>query len=284
MLPRIFSRRPFHARFAVLLPASAGGIAGGPPRLQLFLSDLMEQLSEELVLLSPLQLHCLPADGTLVRFSLSANNGPPIELAANSEEERQRWMFALGESVCKAPPPASPVTVSSELLPASPLESPAQGGRVQFGRAKVADNYTMGKVLAQGSDYMVVEGFNVRTHRSHALKLLAKDSARLQRRGWLQGGGPRSLGPRVCSRLLTQCLDEVYEGAHHVCLVMHWGTHELDAHHELACAVLEALRLLHELLPSDTPQDGLMLRAQDTQRLMLRLLALDCHLQANLFI
>lgn len=251
-------------------------------------SDLMEQLSEELVLLSPLQLSGLPAEGSaLYRFSLSAANMPPIELAADSEEERQRWMFALGESMCVRPQPlGSPVSVAHPLPGelANALGSPL-GGRVQLLRSRVADNYTTGKVLAQGDDFMVVEGFNVRTHRSHALKLLAKSSKRLTRPGWFQAGGrASSLGPRVCSRLLTQCLEEVYEGENHVCMVMHWGTHELDSHHELACAVLEALRLLHELLPHDTPEEGLMLRAEDTQRLMMRLLALDCHLQANMFL
>ena len=53
----------------------------------------MEQLSEELVLLSPLQLHCLPSEGTHSRFSLSARDAPPIELAAESEADRQRWML-----------------------------------------------------------------------------------------------------------------------------------------------------------------------------------------------
>ena len=43
------------------------------------------------------------------------------------------------------------------------------------------------------------------------------------------------------------------------------------------------MRLLHELLPYQAPEDGLMLRAEDTQRLIMRLLALDCHLQAHLF-
>ena len=38
------------------------------------------------------------------------------------------------------------------------------------------------------------------------------------------------------------------------------------------------------VMPTEAPEDGLMLKAADTQRLMLRLLALDCHLQANLFI
>ena len=139
------------------------------------------------------------------------------------------------------------VVVKGEMT--SALGSPL-GGRVQLGRSKVADNYTTGKVLAQGDDYMIVEGFNLKTHRSHALKLLAKSSKRLMRRGWFQGGSEAgsSLGPRVCSRLLSQCLEEVYEGQNHVCMVMHWGSHELDADHELACAVLEALRLAVEEL------------------------------------
>ena len=111
-------------------------------------------------------------EGALVRFSLSIANAPPIELAADSEEERQRWMFALGESVCKVQTPPSPVSVTSELMPSDLAELPGgellgspSGGRVHLGRAKVADNYTMGKVLAQGEDYMIVEGFNVKTNK-----------------------------------------------------------------------------------------------------------------------
>jgi hypothetical protein len=56
-------------------------------------------------------------------------------------------MFVLGESMCKAPPPPSPVSVATELPGelAGALGSPL-GGRVQLARSKVADNYTMGKV------------------------------------------------------------------------------------------------------------------------------------------
>ena len=93
------------------------------------------------------------------------------------------------------------------------------------------------------------------------------------------------LRAQVCSRLLGQCLEEVYEGANHVCIVMHWGTHELDAHHQLAASVLEALRLLRELVPpAEVPAGDLMLQKADAQRLMMRAVELDCHLQSNLFI
>ena len=130
-------------------------------------------------------------------------------------------MFALGESVCKVQTPPSPVSVTSELMPSDLAELPGgellgspSGGRVHLGRAKVADNYTMGKVLAQGEDYMIVEGFNVKTHRSHALKLLAKSSARLQRRGWLSGKPhPVTGAPMDCEevRLPVPVRSETYD-------------------------------------------------------------------------
>jgi len=306
---RFFGRSSFLPRYAVLSPSSTGG----PPRLQLYLSEAMEQLSEELILFSPLQLHCLPAEGNggHSRFSLSAGDAPAVELAADSEEERQRWMFSLGESVCT--PPISPATspgsssgtgsptstrkadaLKAEMLGSPVLASPSifssfvgssssdLSGRVQLGRSRVADNYSMGKVFAQGDDYMVVEGLHLATHRSHALKLLSKQSPRFRSS---RDRGGRGLGPRVCCRLLAQCIEEVYEGPNHVAMVMHWGTHELDCHHDLSIAVLEALRLLRELLPpEELPPEGLMLGAADTQKLMARLFALDSHLQANLFI
>ena len=275
-------------------------------------SDALE-LSEELVLLSPLQLHCLPAEGNhQYRFTLSAGDAPPVELAADSEEERQRWMFHIGESVCSpapSPPTVSPPGSPSSVRAAAPLGSPILGsptvfndsfwtessrssspgcvsdplqGPVRFACSRVADNYSMGKVLYQGDDYMIVEGLHLTTHRSHVLKLLSKQSPRFRRSRDIS---KRGLGPRVCYRLLSQCIEEVYEGPNHVAMVMHWGTHELDAHHDLSAAVLEALRLLRELLPpSELPREGLKLGAMDTQKLMARLFALDSHLQANLFI
>ena len=283
----------------------------------------MEQLSEELVLLSPLQLHCLPSEGSHSRFSLSAGNAPPIELGAESEMDRQRWMLLIGESVCPPSPPRSKppspdvdgpaVGPAADTLACAPSISPSSiraqvwpdaecldgsspklcspslfscssasslKGRVQLARSRVADNYSMGKILAQGDDYMVVEGLHLATQRSHALKLLSKQSPRFVRET-----GRRSLGPRVCCRLLAHCIEEVYEGPNHVALVMHWGTHELDSQHDLSVAVLEALRLLRELLPpSELPREGLKLSASDLQKLMARLFAIDSHLQANLFI
>ena len=55
-------------------------------------TDLMEQLSEELVLLSPLQLHGLPAEGVHIRFSLSSNNAPPIELNTGIVDCGPQWL------------------------------------------------------------------------------------------------------------------------------------------------------------------------------------------------
>ena len=58
----------------------------------------MEQLSEELILQSPLQLNCLSsAENGHARFTLSVANAPLVELAAYDDEERLKWMYALGE-------------------------------------------------------------------------------------------------------------------------------------------------------------------------------------------
>ena len=190
------------------------------------------------------------------------------------------------------------------------LPSQSLNGQVSFAPGKVSEKYRMGRVLAQGEDYLVVLGQHLQvatqepprptppssraprlsradrlpatllpqTGQSHALKLLSKHSKRLRL-------GQQGTQARTCSRLLGQCLEELYEGPNHVCLVMRWGSHELDERHELSASVLEALRLLREVVPdADLPPGGLVLSKADAQRLLLRAVALDCHLQSNLFI
>lgn len=95
----------------------------------------------------------------------------------------------------------------------------------------------------------------------------------------------RRLSPRKCQALLAQCLEEVYELPHHVCLVWAHGTHDVDIQHDgcLSGMVLDALKVLKELMP-ERQKGEIMLQGGDTQRLISRILALDCHLQANLFI
>lgn len=267
---RWLGRRAWAPRYAVLHPAS-GSCA--PPRLLLFHDSTMKQLHEEVLLLAPLQLHCLESDGSpshQLRFSISSGNDSPVELAASSEDERQQWIFALGESAYYCPSP------TSVLSP--PLVGGWDTGKIELLKSKVSDNYRMGKVLAQGIDFLVVEGVHLQTKQSRALKLICKSSARFRL-------GDEPLRTRVCSNTLSSCLEEVYEGPNHVCVVMRWGMHELDGQHTLAAAVLEATRLLRELVPSDElPAEGLMLRKCDAQRLISRATALDCHLQSNLFI
>jgi len=276
---RYFGRRVWTSRYAVLQPATASS----PPRLLLFLSESMDELHEELLLLSPVQLDCLANDGTTghgqhANFTLSSAGAAPIELSAPSDDERQQWIFHLGESML--PSPASSTSSSPVLgAPAAAiLPSQSLNGQVSFAPGKVSEKYRMGRVLAQGEDYLVVLGQHLQTGQSHALKLLSKHSKRLRL-------GQQGTQARTCSRLLGQCLEELYEGPNHVCLVMRWGSHELDERHELSASVLEALRLLREVVPdADLPPGGLVLSKADAQRLLLRAVALDCHLQSNLFI
>ena len=93
---RLFARG-WESRYAVLQPATGSS----PARLMLFLTDSMETLHEELLLLSPLQLQCLPYEGVggdrPARFTISAADATPIELAAKSEKMRDQWIYSLGE-------------------------------------------------------------------------------------------------------------------------------------------------------------------------------------------
>jgi len=174
-----------------------------------------------------------------------------------------------------------PQAPSPEAMPSPGISSPSSlrnSGRVRLGRSRVAEHYSMGGVLAQGEHFLVVEGVHISTNRPHSLKLISKNSQlKLQQHPQL---------PKAdCSRRLSQCVEEVYEGPNHVCLVMHYGTHELDSEHDLSVAILEALRLLREVMPNTgDSEDCLCLKAADTAKLMHRLTALDTHLQANLFI
>lgn len=209
----LFGRRALQSRYAVLQPT--GATSDGPPRLQLFAKSDMCELSEELLLLSPVQLQCLPNEGRHVRFALSAADAPPVEFVVDSEDERLRWMLALGETVCPGPPaPGSPVpgaaspvdspartmlsarhnsasadlysyrnswpqAPSPEAMPSPGVPSPCalrNSGRVRLGRSRVAEHYSMGSVLAQGEHFLVVEGVHISTNRPHSLKLISKNS------------------------------------------------------------------------------------------------------------
>ena len=286
--PRLLGRRAWVSRYGVLRAAGAGSSA---PRLLLFRSSDMEQLQEEVLLLAPLSIQCLPPDGAhhaFPRFTLSSGGAPPIELGAQSDDAMQRWVLALGESMSKpaacrdagestsAPPtPTSPALLG---LAAPSHRRATHGGRVHIVKCKVSDHYRLGRVLSQDDDVLLVEGLHRKTHRSHALKLLSKDSNRLRTNA-------QRAHTRACAHQLGRCVEEVYEGPNHVCIVMAWGMHHLDAEHQIASSVLDALRLLREVLPhAKLPSEGYMLRKADAQLLMLRALALDCHLQSHLFI
>jgi hypothetical protein len=266
------------SRFAVLYERSSHG----PPRLIFFTSDSTEQLAEEISLRQPLEVSavptsdacgCAPAFGSLLR--LSSGGGPPLEFALSSEEERLSWIWALGESACQR---SQPVPAGAPPLPKSWAGLSADGSGGLMGH--VAEQYAMGKILLAGEDYMVVEGIHQRTHASHALKLVCKSS-----RAELKPARDAGHGAGACWQQLSHCVGDVFEMPSHVCMVMPWGTHELDSQHGLAALVLEALRVLHELLPSAAaPKGELHLCAEDARRLISRLLQLDLHLQANLFL
>lgn len=306
-------RMGWQPRHAVLEPSTE---RHGEPRLLLFNSEDTDSLHEEVRLLSPVQLNCLERTpiqiecdpegiSSMHRFTLSvagkvrpaplaspsgrpclcallstssAHDRQVLELAATSELQRIRWVHALGESVCSTPSPFTTTSPQPRARATEPSEPDfGDGGRVRLLQRRVADTYNMGKLIVQGADYIIVEGLHRVRGSSHALKLVSKrrSSSRHARR----------FSPRKCQALLAQCLEEVYELPHHVCLVWAHGTHDVDAQHDgcLSGMVLDALNVLKELMP-ERHKGEIMLKGGDTQRLISRILALDCHLQANLFI
>lgn len=274
-------RLGWQPRHAVLEPSTE---RHGEPRLLLFKSEDTDSLNEEVRLLSPVQLNCLERTpvqiecdpegiSSMHRFTLSVA-GKVLELAATSEVQRIRWVHALGESVCSTPSPftaTSPQPRARVTQPSAHGADFEDGGRVRLLQRRVADTYNMGKLIVQGADYIIVEGLHRVRGSSHALKLVSKrrSSSRHARR----------LSPRKCQALLAQCLEEVYELPHHVCLVWAHGTHDVDAQHDgcLSGMVLDALNVLKELMP-ERHKGEIMLKGGDTQRLISRILALDCHL------
>ena len=269
-------------RFAVLLLEKYDA-----PRIMLFHNESMVQLHDEIRLLPPLELQCLPdqqgpAGETLVPISVSCAGVETVEIAVQSHEVRTNWMYLLGESVSPSRRRNSSICLSSwSSSPRLGLEEP-----LRVLQRRVADTYRMGKVLESGFDYIVVEGLHLHTSTSHALKLINKGSEADLRTGARSQGDTWSKSDWVGWNEMWRILGEVYEGPQHVCLVMEWGTHNFDSQHRLGSIVLEALRLLHELLPiGDMCLDGaLMVSASDIKKLIKRLLALDWHLQANLFL
>lgn len=154
---RWLSRRTWNARYGVLQPATS---SMPTPRLLMFDSGERGHLHEEILLVAPLQLVALPCpqhappDGGsgLMRFTLSSGDASPLELAAHSDEQRQLWIFALGESMhSSSPVPRSPTSVLPKL-----------SGKVRLKQCKLSDNYQMGKILSKGE---------VRSHRPSTLRL-----------------------------------------------------------------------------------------------------------------
>jgi len=136
---------------------------------------------------------------------------------------------------CPSSPPSSQPSSPAAKSPQGDWVSAGAVGRVRLRRMKLADNYTMGRVLEQRENLIVVEGFHRKTYRSHALKIVSKSAVHVKQ--LKQGGGALAAGGACGPELISQCIEEVYEGPNHACLVMKWGTHELDTEHRLAAAV-----------------------------------------------
>lgn len=76
----------------------------------------------------------------------------------------------------------------------------------------------------------------------------------------------------------------------HTCVVLKWGTHEVDASFQMSASILDAIRLLAVMLPPARTREArhcarhLRLSGDLIARLLLRMACLDAYLGANLWL
>lgn len=76
----------------------------------------------------------------------------------------------------------------------------------------------------------------------------------------------------------------------YICIVMKWGMHEVDASHQISASIIDAIRLLNELLPHTRSRSEqrrlqhLRMSGDVLQKLLLRVACLDAHLKSSLWL
>jgi len=138
----------------------------------------------------------------------------------------------------------------------------------------VEQRYTIKQQLGSGAHHKVMEGVHRQTQKNHALKLVPR-GGRLR--------ATKVLDKMQVFHLISSFVDEVFCHPNYVCVCFKWGTHEVDASHQLSAWIVDALHLLRELLPP-SKHPYFRLGAHDMQRVLLRASCLDLYLQSNLFI
>ena len=136
--------------------------------------------------------------------------------------------------------------------------------------------YTVKKEIESGRNWRVMEGIQQATHKNFSLKFVPTRSGRLRASG--------ALDPLQLCYLICAFVDDVYFHPEYVCICMKWGMHEVDASHQLSAWVIDALRLIRELLPDAAACGYMRVTSDELQSLLLRTSCLDLYLQRNLFL
>ena len=144
------------------------------------------------------------------------------------------------------------------------------------------DHYVLKRELMSAAHYEVVEGVKRDTHKNYSLKIVRwRNAARLSAAAT---AGAR-LDPMRAFYLISSFVDEVFSEPNQITLCMKWGSHEVDVSHQLSCIILNALKLLRELLPPNDQQSACVrLQRTDLQRVLLRTMALDAFLEHHMYI
>mmetsp|Transcript_62444 Transcript_62444/g.103882 ORF Transcript_62444/g.103882 Transcript_62444/m.103882 type:complete len:276 (+) Transcript_62444:54-881(+) len=145
----------------------------------------------------------------------------------------------------------------------------------------VEERFMMRRELIASRGYKVVEGVEKTTLRNFALKIVHT--------GKCVWRGNKSLDLMQALHLIASFVDEVFCHPNYVCICMKWGMHEVDSSNQLSAWIVDASRLLAELLHGQQPRSSrhslyLRVSAHELQRLLLRTACLDLYLNNNLWL
>jgi len=219
----------------------------------------------------------IASEGDSWRYSMRALD--PHHVA----DQRTPWETLLSSLAQSEIPDVSAASLSELVVAAHDSLHSKAAAPLLLQSGMLEDHYDLKQELASGERFEVVEGVHRQSQRNYSLKIISRRGAHKLRAA---GGSKRQLDPMRSFYLICSFVDEVYATADKVCLCMKWGSHEVDASHQMACLVLDALDLLFELLPPNvsSPYEFPKLDSSGLQRLLLRSMALDTFLQDHLWL
>ena len=164
------------------------------------------------------------------------------------------------------------------------VEETLRGGPLELQEGLVDNFFTLRKQLSAGPSYKIIECVHRASARNYSLNIIS--SRGLHR---LRVSGPSTskgtMEPMQAFYWISSFVEEVFSHPNYVAIVLKWGSHDVDSHHQLSVRISDALRLVRELLsPEEARRAYFRLSARELQRLLLRSACLDLYLDLHLYI